>query len=156
MDAILSLGVTQLVDRILELKQISHPAACDTGPLPTKSLAPTQVRDVLLLTACYDQSTAETSAVRWRRLRASGFFHVAVEMGCHPRHAGHRGRVRRSSGWNRRPQHLVLATEALALSGRSRRLAAPIRPTGPVALACPIDCPQHAVLSKTPACCGGS
>lgn len=69
MDAILSLGVTQLVDRILELKQVSHPAACDTGPLPTKSLAPTQVRDVLLLAACYDQSTAETSEARWRRLR---------------------------------------------------------------------------------------
>lgn len=69
MDAILSLGVTQLVDRILELKQTSHPAACDTEPLPVKSLAPTQVRDVLLLAACYDQSTAETSEARWSRLR---------------------------------------------------------------------------------------
>jgi hypothetical protein len=69
MDAILSLGVTQLVDRILEQKQVSYPAACDTTPLPLKSLDPSQVRDILLLAACYDQSTAETSEVRWRRLR---------------------------------------------------------------------------------------
>lgn len=69
MDAILSLGVTQLADRILEAKQASHPAACDTEPLPIQSLSAAQVRDVLLLAACYDQSTAETSEARWHRLR---------------------------------------------------------------------------------------
>lgn len=69
MDAILSLGVTQLNDRILQIPQASHPAACDTQPLPIESLSRAQVRDVLLLTACYDQSSAESRFDRWRRLR---------------------------------------------------------------------------------------
>ena len=69
MDAILSLGVTQLVDRILPWKQASHPAAHDQEPLPARSLEPSQARDLLLLCACYDQSTAETSEARWHRLR---------------------------------------------------------------------------------------
>jgi hypothetical protein len=67
-DAILSLGVTQLVDRILENRQARHPAARDE-PLPIGELDHAQVRDVMLLAACYDQSTAENSFVRWRRLR---------------------------------------------------------------------------------------
>jgi hypothetical protein len=67
-DAILSLGVTQLVDRILEVRQARHPAARDEA-LRTESLDPPQVRDVLLLAACYDQSTAENPADRWHRLR---------------------------------------------------------------------------------------
>ena len=69
MDAILSLGVTQLVDRILETKQASHPAACDPRPLAIESLEPSQVRDVLLLAACYDQSTAQSGEDRWYQLR---------------------------------------------------------------------------------------
>ena len=69
MDAILSLGATQLVDRILQLKQTGHPAALDTQPLPVKSLDASEVRDVLLLCACYDQSTAQTCEQRWHRLR---------------------------------------------------------------------------------------
>jgi hypothetical protein len=76
MDAILSSGVTQLADRILEVKTASHPAACDTEPLPIKNLNPAQVRDVLLLAACYDQSTAETSESRWHRLRRKLGFRV--------------------------------------------------------------------------------
>jgi hypothetical protein len=68
MDAILSLAVTQLVDRILENKQARHPAARD-GALPVESLDAAQVRDVMLLAACYDQSTAENSFKRWSRLR---------------------------------------------------------------------------------------
>lgn len=67
-DAILSLAVTQLVDRILENKQARHPAARD-GALPVELLDAAQVRDVMLLAACYDQSTAENSFQRWRRLR---------------------------------------------------------------------------------------
>lgn len=67
-DAVLSLAVTQLVDRILEVKQASHPAARGE-PLPIASLDAAQARDVLLLAACYDQSTAENSFQRWRRLR---------------------------------------------------------------------------------------
>ncbi|MCE9552674.1 MAG: hypothetical protein K8T91_04755 [Planctomycetes bacterium] len=68
MDGILSLGVTSLVDRILELKQPSGAA----GPVPSgevKKLDRHQSRDLLLLAACYDTSTAETFAWRWRRLR---------------------------------------------------------------------------------------
>lgn len=68
MDAVLSLAVTQLVDRILEVKQARHPAARDE-PLATESLDASQVRDVLLLAACYDQSTAENPEARWHLLR---------------------------------------------------------------------------------------
>jgi len=69
MDAVLSLGVTQLVDRILQSKHASHPAAYDQEPLPVGSLERSQARDLLLLCACYDQSTAETTEARWHRLR---------------------------------------------------------------------------------------
>jgi hypothetical protein len=68
-DAILSLAVTQLVDRILGVQQASHPAAMDAQPLAIASLQRTQLRDVLLLAACYDQSSAENVADRWKRLR---------------------------------------------------------------------------------------
>jgi hypothetical protein len=67
-DAILSLGVTQLVDRILENRQARHAAARDDS-LAIDKLDPAQVRDVMLLAACYDQSTAENSFQRWSRLR---------------------------------------------------------------------------------------
>jgi hypothetical protein len=67
MDAVLSLAVTQLVDRILGVKQTRHPAARDEAP-DYQSLDAAQVRDVLLLAACYDQSTAENVFQRWRRL----------------------------------------------------------------------------------------
>ncbi|MBN2021953.1 MAG: hypothetical protein JW809_04100 [Pirellulales bacterium] len=69
MDAILALGVTQLVDRVLEVKQTSYPAACDPAPLPVESLGRSQVRDLLLLAAVYDQSTAQSGQDRWRALR---------------------------------------------------------------------------------------
>jgi hypothetical protein len=68
MDAILSLGVTQLVDRALEVRQARHPAARDEL-LPLDALDASQVRDLLLLAAVYDQSTAENRAQRWRKLR---------------------------------------------------------------------------------------
>jgi hypothetical protein len=67
-DAILALGVTQLVDRLLEVKQARHPAARDEA-LPTAALDSSHTRDVLLLAACYDQSTAENPLVRWNRLK---------------------------------------------------------------------------------------
>jgi hypothetical protein len=69
MDSILAQGVTQLVDRILEVKQSRHPAARDNA-LPISSLDASQVRDVLLLAACYDQSTAENALQRWRGLKS--------------------------------------------------------------------------------------
>lgn len=67
-DAVLSAAVTQLVDRILEVKQARHPAARDEAP-PAHLLDAAQVRDVMLLAACYDQSTAQNLFQRWRRLR---------------------------------------------------------------------------------------
>ncbi len=61
MDAILSLAVTRLVDRVL------------TGAEPLSNHPPTldrhQARDLLLMAANYDQSSAETSKSRWHRLR---------------------------------------------------------------------------------------
>ncbi|MBN2217038.1 MAG: hypothetical protein JW719_06650 [Pirellulales bacterium] len=69
MDAVLSLAVTQLVDRILEVRQASHPASCDTEPLAVDKLDHSQARDLLLLAACYDRSTAGATDDRWSRLR---------------------------------------------------------------------------------------
>jgi hypothetical protein len=69
MDAILALGVTGLVDRILEVKHTNDPATNELGASDLKSLDRHQARDLLLLSACYDQSSAETTKGRWRRLR---------------------------------------------------------------------------------------
>ncbi len=69
MDAILSLGVTQLVDRILDGPRETNVRPSDIGPLETALLDRHQARDLLLLTACYDQSTAEAPRRRWHRLR---------------------------------------------------------------------------------------
>jgi hypothetical protein len=67
MDAILSLGVTQLVDSIVDAKpKIGHE---ESGPVDVKKLDRHQSRDLLLLAACYDQSTSETVKGRWHRLR---------------------------------------------------------------------------------------
>jgi len=67
-DAVLSLGVTSLVDRILKT---SHPTgvATEVSPSRVQMLDRNQARDLLLLTACYDASTAETAKGRWHRLR---------------------------------------------------------------------------------------
>ncbi|MFM8893082.1 MAG: hypothetical protein ACKOTB_15955, partial [Planctomycetia bacterium] len=61
MDAILSLAVTQFVSTLVDA-----PAREAAGQA---RLTPAQARDVSLLAACYDQSTAETFPARWRRLR---------------------------------------------------------------------------------------
>ncbi len=75
MDAILALGVTQLVDRVLEVKQARHAAARDE-PLPIDRLDAAQIRDVMLLAACYDQSAAENLTQRWHQTRKRlKFFH---------------------------------------------------------------------------------
>jgi hypothetical protein len=57
MDAILTLSVTQLVTRLVG----------DATRLPR--LTRPQARDLALLAACYDQSTAESFPTRWGRLR---------------------------------------------------------------------------------------
>ena len=69
MDAILSLGVTQLVDRILESPRAQGARTVDVGQLDPSLLDRNQARDLLLLAACYDQSSAETFRQRWHRLR---------------------------------------------------------------------------------------
>jgi hypothetical protein len=68
-DAILAQAVTQLVDRLLDVKQARHPAAGPDAELPIKELDHAQTRDLLLLAACYDQSTGENVAQRWSCLR---------------------------------------------------------------------------------------
>ena len=68
LDAILSLSVTQLVDRILDPGAASHPAAVDNKPIPIEKLSPHQVRDLLLLAVCYDTSRSENIFNRWKRL----------------------------------------------------------------------------------------
>jgi hypothetical protein len=69
MDAILSLGVTGLVDRLIESNATSDPASNELGSIDLRTLDRHQVRDVLLLAACYDQSTSETPQSRFKRLR---------------------------------------------------------------------------------------
>ena len=69
MDAILSLGVTQLVDRILQTAKRPMRPRGTRAAGRCESLVGPQARDILLLAACYDQSTAEGLEQRWRRLR---------------------------------------------------------------------------------------
>ena len=69
MDAILALGVTGLVDRILQSKHTDDPATNELNGANLRALDRSQVRDLLVLAACYDQSSSETSKGRWRRLR---------------------------------------------------------------------------------------
>jgi hypothetical protein len=83
MDAILSLAVTQLVTEIVADKR---------SPRLTRP----QARDLALLAACYDQSTAESFPVRWRQLR---------------RRVGYHGRF---GGW---PRLLAFAVTAALIGG---------------------------------------
>jgi hypothetical protein len=69
MDAILSLGVTQLVDRVVLGPAAQPTRPSDVGQLETALLDHHQKRDLLLLAACYDLSMAESLRRRWNRLR---------------------------------------------------------------------------------------
>ncbi len=69
MDAILSLGVTSVVDQIIEVKHPSGPGGNPVKPGDLQRLDRFQVRDILLLAACYDQSSEETFKSRWQRVR---------------------------------------------------------------------------------------
>ena len=69
MDAILSLGVTALVDRLLGVRQPTGSAANRLPKDATKRLDRFQKRDLLLLAACYDNSLREPFQSRWFRLR---------------------------------------------------------------------------------------
>lgn len=74
MDAILSLAVTDLVDHLLHA---AHPRGPESNRLspsaseadPRAALDHAQQRDLLLLAACYDDSTAEPISTRWKRLK---------------------------------------------------------------------------------------
>src|SRR5262249_14336418 len=68
-DAVLSLAVTGLVDRILHVRQPSPTVSCTLDAAAIDGIDRHQARDLLLLAACYDQSTAETFKGRWQRLR---------------------------------------------------------------------------------------
>jgi hypothetical protein len=69
MDAILVLGVTGLTDRILHSRQPSPYVEAEVAENAVDGLDHHQARDLLLLTACYDQSTATTFKDRWHQLR---------------------------------------------------------------------------------------
>ncbi len=68
MDAILVLGTTQLVDTILN-GQKDTVTARGLSNVDVSRMNRHQSRDLLLLAACYDQSTAEPFRQRWHRLR---------------------------------------------------------------------------------------
>ena len=76
MDAILSLGVTGLVDEILGTRHPRHPSSGEIRDEALAKLDRHQSRDLLLLAACYDQSTQETFQGRWQRLRKRLKFHT--------------------------------------------------------------------------------
>ncbi len=67
MDAILSLGVTQLVDRITGAG--TNDAAFAVDEAKAAALPRLARRDILLLAAFYDQSTTLPMRARWNRLR---------------------------------------------------------------------------------------
>ncbi len=75
MDAILSLGVTSLVDRLLGVSNPSGPAANHLDADRLRTLDRQQKRDLLLLAAVYDDSHGENIVARWSRLaRKMHFF----------------------------------------------------------------------------------
>ncbi len=69
MDAILSLGITGLVDRLLGVRQPAGVVEGEFDPAAIDRLDRHQARDLLLLAACYDQSTSTTFRDRWHALR---------------------------------------------------------------------------------------
>ncbi len=76
MDAILSLGVTSLVDRLLGVSHPSGPTANRIDASRLDTLDHQQKRDLLLLAACYDNSTTESLLSRWGRLARKLRFHT--------------------------------------------------------------------------------
>lgn len=70
MDAILTLGVTELVDQILASDGTADRSAENLVPRGSiDRLDRHQARDLLLLAACYDHSMATTFKDRWQRLK---------------------------------------------------------------------------------------
>jgi hypothetical protein len=75
MDAILSLGVTRLVDEVLQGNTVQGGVSAeerDSGAVDAEAVRKfdrTTSRDLLLLACCYDTSTAATFTGRWTALR---------------------------------------------------------------------------------------
>lgn len=69
MDSILMIGVTSLIDRILGTRNSMATPGCDITDANLSKLDANQARDLLLLAACYDESTTETFKSRWANLR---------------------------------------------------------------------------------------
>ena len=74
-DAILSLGMTQLADQLLIPDEVSYPAATSKKWLDPSRLTHHKKRDLLALAAFYDQPKGDAPVVRWKQLAAKiGFF----------------------------------------------------------------------------------
>ncbi|MEM6689534.1 MAG: hypothetical protein AAF664_08915 [Planctomycetota bacterium] len=69
MDAILCLGVTDLVDRVLNAGEDSTGSRNAIDVANLKGLDRTHARDLLLLATAYDQSTSSSFTKRWNSLR---------------------------------------------------------------------------------------
>ncbi len=75
MDAILAIGVTQLIDGLIvaagsvTTNVDETTGAASVGRLEPQLLSRHQARDLLLLAACYDTSTSETPVARWHAVR---------------------------------------------------------------------------------------
>jgi hypothetical protein len=69
MDAILSLGVTGLVDAISQSTSTNEQVPCEVKAADVDELDRHQARDILLLAACYDHSLSGTFRDRWHALR---------------------------------------------------------------------------------------
>lgn len=68
MDAILTLGVTGVVDQLLGARSNSNAVSDKVDSERLSELDRHQARDLLLLAMCYDQSTAQTHRDRWLEL----------------------------------------------------------------------------------------
>jgi hypothetical protein len=78
MDAILCIGVTQLVDQVLAKSDDDRPRSDDGNRIDSDRVAKldrNDARDLLLLAACYDQSTSSTFTGRFEQLRNRLGFH---------------------------------------------------------------------------------
>ena len=154
MDAILSLGVTSLVDRLLGVPQPSGPTANQISADRLRSLDRHQKRDLLLLAACYDNSTRENVVVAvepaapqtavtapgtswWDRVLGVAVTAAVV-------------------GDDRLFAEMGLARHALAVRDRRARLAAVARAAVEMALGRPADCPQcpRAQAARRARCAG--
>ncbi|MCR9117663.1 MAG: hypothetical protein NXI22_12025 [bacterium] len=80
MDAILTLGVTGVVDHALGARGAANAVADAIDSERLAELDQHQARDLLLLALCYDQSTAQTHRDRWRELAKRLQFSIWQQM----------------------------------------------------------------------------